>query len=83
MIVVVSEGVHHADVSLFLMQNCCDWTRLATRSTVRTAHLSQPAASCAKHKVCGIELNTLQRCARAAASKVDLDEAEALESRRS
>ena len=65
-IVVVSEGVHHADGS-FLFD--------AKSVAIDTfGHLAAQLGV----KSRGIELNTLQRCASHAASKVDLDEAEAL-----
>ena len=80
MIVVVSEGVHHADGSfLFDAKSVAIDTfgHLAAQSGT-AAYLSQLAKNQLGVKSRGIELNTLQRCASHAASKVDLDEAEAL-----
>ena len=79
-IVVVSEGVHHADGSfLFDAKSVAIDTfgHLAAQSGT-AAYLSQLAKDQLGVKSRGIELNTLQRCASHAASKVDLDEAEAL-----
>ena len=79
-IVVVSEGVHHADGSfLFDAKSVAIDTfgHLAAQSGT-AAYLSQLAKNQLSVKSRGIELNTLQRCASHAASKVDLDEAEAL-----
>ena len=79
-IVVVSEGVHHADSSfLFDAKSVAIDTfgHLAAQSGT-AAYLSQLAKNQLGVKSRGIELNTLQRCASHAASKVDLDEAEAL-----
>ena len=78
--VVVSEGVHHADGSfLFDAKSVAIDTfgHLAAQSGT-AAYLSQLAKNQLGVKSRGIELNTLQRCASHAASKVDLDEAEAL-----
>ena len=79
-IIVVSEGVHHADGSfLFDAKSVAIDTfgHLAAQSGT-AQHLSQLAKDQLGVKSRGIELNTLQRCASHAASKVDLDEAEAL-----
>ena len=79
-IVVVSEGVHHADGSfLFDAKSVAIDTfgHLAAQSGT-AAYLSQLAKNQLGVKSRGIELNTLQRCASHAAGKVDLDEAEAL-----
>lgn len=79
-IVVVSEGVHHADGSfLFDAKSIAIDTfgHLAAQSGT-AQYLSQLAKDQLGVKSRGIELNTLQRCASHAASKVDLDEAEAL-----
>ena len=79
-IVVVSEGVHHADGSfLFDTKSVAIDTfgHLAAQSGT-AQYLSQLAKDQLGVKSRGIELNTLQRCASHAASKVDLDEAEAL-----
>ena len=79
-IVVVSEGVHHADGSfLFDAKSVAIDTfgHLAAQSGT-AAYLSQLAKDQLGVKSRGIELNTLQRCASHAASKVDLDEAEVL-----
>ena len=79
-IVVVSEGVHHADGSfLFDSKSVAIDTfgHLAAQSGT-AAYLSQLAKDQLGVKSRGIELNTLQRCASHVASKVDLDEAEAL-----
>ncbi|MFC2671015.1 6-phosphofructokinase [Lancefieldella parvula] len=79
-IVVVSEGVHHADGSfLFNAKSIAVDTfgHLAAQSGT-AQYLSQLAKDQLGVKSRGIELNTLQRCASHAASKVDLDEAEAL-----
>ena len=79
-IVVVSEGVHHADDSfLFDSKSVAIDTfgHLAAQSGT-AQYLSQLAKDQLGVKSRGIELNTLQRCASHAASKVDLDEAEAL-----
>lgn len=78
--VVVSEGVHHADGSfLFDAGSIATDTfgHLAAQSGT-AAYLAQLAKARLGVKSRGIELNTLQRCASHAASKVDLDEAEAL-----
>ncbi len=79
-IVVVSEGVHHADGNfLFDAKSVAIDTfgHLAAQSGT-AAYLSQLTKDQLGVKSRGIELNTLQRCASHAASKVDLDEAEAL-----
>ena len=79
-IVVVSEGVHHADGSfLFDSKSVAIDTfgHLAAQSGT-AQYLSQLTKDQLGVKSRGIELNTLQRCASHAASKVDLDEAEAL-----
>lgn len=79
-VVVVSEGVHHADGSfLFDSKSVAIDTfgHLAAQSGT-AQYLSQLAKDQLGVKSRGIELNTLQRCASHAASKVDLDEAEAL-----
>ena len=79
-IVVVSEGVHHADGSfLFDAKSVAIDTfgHLAAQSGT-AQYLSQLAKNQLGVKSRGIELNTLQRCASHAASKVDLDEAETL-----
>ena len=79
-IVVVSEGVHHSDGSfLFDAKSVAIDTfgHLAAQSGT-AQYLSQLAKDQLGVKSRGIELNTLQRCASHAASKVDLDEAEAL-----
>ena len=79
-IVVVSEGVHHADGSfLFDVKSVSIDTfgHLAAQSGT-AQYLSQLTKDRLGVKSRGIELNTLQRCASHAASKVDLDEAEAL-----
>ena len=79
-IVVVSEGVHHADGSfLFDAKSVAIDTfgHLAAQSGT-AQYLSQLVKDQLDVKSRGIELNTLQRCASHAASKVDLDEAEAL-----
>ena len=79
-IVVVSEGIHHADGSfLFDAKSVAIDTfgHLAAQSGT-AQYLSQLAKNQLGVKSRGIELNTLQRCASHAASKVDLDEAEAL-----
>ena len=80
-IVVVSEGVHHADGSfLFDAKSIAIDTfgHLAAQSGT-AQYLSQLVIKDQLSvKSRGIELNTLQRCASHAASKVDLDEAEAL-----
>ena len=79
-IVVVSEGAHHADGSfLFDAKSVAIDTfgHLAAQSGT-AQYLSQLAKDQLGVKSRGIELNTLQRCASHAASKVDLDEAEAL-----
>ena len=79
-IVVVSEGVHHADGSfLFDAKSVAIDTFGHLSAQSGTAqYLSQLAKDQLGVKSRGIELNTLQRCASHAASKVDLDEAEAL-----
>ena len=79
-VVVVSEGVHHADGSFLFDANSVaidTFGHLAAQSGT-AAYLSQLAKNQLGVKSRGIELNTLQRCASHAASKVDLDEAEAL-----
>ena len=79
-IVVVSEGVQHADGSfLFDAKSVAIDTfgHLAAQSGT-AQYLSQLAKDQLGVKSRGIELNTLQRCASHAASKVDLDEAEVL-----
>ena len=79
-IVVVSEGVHHSDGSfLFDAKSVAIDTfgHLVAQSGT-AQYLSQLAKDQLGVKSRGIELNTLQRCASHAASKVDLDEAEAL-----
>ena len=79
-IVVVSEGVHHSDGTfLFDAKSVAIDTfgHLATQSGT-AQYLSQLTKDRLNVKSRGIELNTLQRCASHAASKVDLDEAEAL-----
>ena len=79
-IVVVSEGVHHADGSFLFDANSVaidTFGHLAAQSGT-AQYLSQLAKDQLGVKSRGIELNTLQRCASHAASKVDLDEAEAL-----
>ena len=79
-IVIVSEGVHHADGSfLFDAKSVAIDTfgHLAAQSGT-AQYLSQLTKDQLGVKSRGIELNTLQRCASHAASKVDLDEAEAL-----
>ena len=79
-IVVVSEGIHHADGSfLFDAKSVAIDTfgHLAAQSGT-AAYLSQLTKDQLGVKSRGIELNTLQRCASHAASKVDLDEAEVL-----
>ena len=79
-VVIVSEGVHHADGSfLFDAKSVAIDTfgHLAAQSGT-AQYLSQLAKDQLGVKSRGIELNTLQRCASHAASKVDLDEAEAL-----
>ena len=79
-IVVVSEGVHHADGSfLFDAKSVAiDTFGHLTAQSGTAAYLSQLAKEQLGVKSRGIELNTPQRCASHAASKVDLDEAEAL-----
>lgn len=79
-IVVVSEGVHHADGSFLFDANSVaidTFGHLAAQSGT-AQYLSQLAKDQLGVKSRGIELNTLQRCASHAASKVDLDEAEEL-----
>lgn len=79
-VVIVSEGVHHADGSfLFDAKSVAIDTfgHLAAQSGT-AQYLSQLAKDQLGVKSRGIELNTLQRCASHAASKVDLDEAEVL-----
>lgn len=79
-IVVVSEGVHHADGSFLFDEKSVaidTFGHLAAQSGT-AQYLSQLAKDQLGVKSRGIELNTLQRCASHAASKVDLDEAEAL-----
>ena len=79
-VVVVSEGVHHADGSFLFDANSVAidmFGHLAAQSGT-AQYLSQLAKDQLGVKSRGIELNTLQRCASHAASKVDLDEAEAL-----
>ena len=78
--VVVSEGVHRADGSfLFDTGSVATDTfgHLAAQSGT-AAYLSRLTKTRLDVKSRGIELNTLQRCASHVASKVDLDEAEAL-----
>ena len=78
--VVVSEGVHRADGSfLFDTGSVATDTfgHFATQSGT-AAYLSRLTKTRLDVKSRGIELNTLQRCASHMASKVDLDEAEAL-----
>lgn len=79
-IVVVSEGVHHADGSfLFDAKSVAiDTFGHLTAQSGTAQYLSQLAKDQLGVKSRGIELNTLQRCASHAASKVDLDEAEEL-----
>ena len=79
-IAVVSEGVHHADGSFLFDANSVaidTFGHLAAQSGT-AQYLSQLTKDRLDVKSRGIELNTLQRCASHAASKVDLDEAEAL-----
>lgn len=79
-VVVVSEGVHHADGSFLFDANSIaidTFGHLAAQSGT-AQYLSQLAKDQLGVKSRGIELNTLQRCASHAASKVDLDEAEEL-----
>lgn len=79
-IVVVSEGVHHADGSFLFDAKSVSidtFGHLAAQSGT-AQYLSQLVKEQLGIKSRGIELNTLQRCASHAASKVDLDEAEAL-----
>ena len=79
-VVVVSEGVHHADGSFLFDAKSVSidtFGHLAAQSGT-AQYLSQLAKDQLGVKSRGIELNTLQRCASHAASKVDLDEAEAL-----
>ena len=79
-VVVVSEGVHHADGSFLFDAKSVSidtFGHLAAQSGT-AAYLSQLTKDRLGVKSRGIELNTLQRCASHAASKVDLDEAEAL-----
>ena len=79
-VVAVSEGVHHADGSfLFDVKSVAIDTfgHLAAQSGT-AQYLSQLTKGQLGVKSRGIELNTLQRCASHAASKVDLDEAEEL-----
>ena len=79
-IVVVSEGVHHADGTFLFDATSVaidTFGHLATQSGT-AQYLSQLTKDRLNVKSRGIELNTLQRCASHAASKVDLDEAEAL-----
>ena len=79
-IVVVSEGVHHADGSFLFDAKSVSidtFGHLAAQSGT-AQYLSQLAKDQLGVKSRGIELNTLQRCASHAASRVDLDEAEAL-----
>ena len=79
-IVVVSEGVHHADGSfLFDAKSVAiDTFGHLTAQSGTAQYLSQLAKDQLGVKSRGIELDTLQRCASHAASRVDLDEAEAL-----
>ena len=73
-VIVVSEGVHRVDGSFLF-----DSGSVATDTFGHLAAQSGTAAYLSRlTKTRGIELNTLQRCASHAASKVDLDEAEAL-----
>ncbi len=79
-VVVVSEGVHHADGSFLFDAKSVSidtFGHLAAQSGT-AQYLSQLAKDQLGVKSRGIELNTLQRCASHAASRVDLDEAEAL-----
>jgi len=79
-IVVVSEGVHHADGSFLFDAKSVSidtFGHLAAQSGT-AQYLSHLAKDQLGVKSRGIELNTLQRCASHAASKVDLDEAKAL-----
>lgn len=79
-VVIVSEGVHHADGSFLFDANSVaidTFGHLAAQSGT-AQYLSQLAKDQLGVKSRGIELNTLQRCASHAASKVDLDEAEEL-----
>lgn len=79
-VVVVSEGVHHADGSFLFDAKSVSidtFGHLAAQSGT-AQYLSQLAKEQLGVKSRGIELNTLQRCASHAASKVDLDEAETL-----
>ncbi len=79
-VVVVSEGVHHADGSFIFDAKSVaidTFGHLAAQSGT-AQYLSQLTKGQLSVKSRGIELNTLQRCASHAASKVDLDEAEAL-----
>ena len=79
-IAIVSEGVHHADGSFLFDAKSVSidtFGHLAAQSGT-AAYLSQLTKDQLGVKSRGIELNTLQRCASHAASKVDLDEAEAL-----
>ena len=79
-VVVVSEGVHHADGNFLFDANSVaidTFGHLAAQSGT-AQYLSQLAKDQLGVKSRGIELNTLQRCASHAASKVDLDEAEEL-----
>lgn len=78
--VVVSEGVHRADGS-FLFDTgsvATDTFGHFAAQSGTAAYLSRLTKTRLDVKSRGIELNTLQRCASHAASKVDLDEAEAL-----
>ena len=79
-IVVVSEGVRHVDGSFLFDEKSIlidTFGHLAAQSGT-AQYLSQLVKDQLGVKSRGIELNTLQRCASHAASKVDLDEAEAL-----
>ena len=79
-VVVVSEGIHHADGSFLFDAKSVSidtFGHLAAQSGT-AQYLSQLAKEQLGVKSRGIELNTLQRCASHAASKVDLDEAETL-----
>lgn len=78
--VVVSEGVHHADGGFLFDAGsiATDTFGHLVAQSGTAAYLAQLAKARLGVKSRGIELNTLQRCASHAASKVDLDEAEAL-----
>lgn len=79
-IIVVSEGIHHIDGSFLFDASTVStdtFGHLAAQSGT-AQYLSQLIKTHLHVKSRGIELNTLQRCASHAASKTDLDEAEAL-----